>query len=741
MVEKIPYYGLEGSKAVAKKLRDDYLSQLRHDSHEAYQAKLPYLQHTSAIKIQKVYRGRYSRRKYKDFVAQRKLFLKARHEEDYIRNSSYHYLAELLGIAPNLATDTPYERILKKYPKYAHVVIAECLDHKWKLACEMEREQFEHEDRQAKTLSTNLFVRLLYNKPKRRFEGLMADQALKRAQASLALAEEKLNDTKVSLRHAMDALHELKTASKVAVSEMKLLRFEKSVETAQEQVIKAETHLLLRQDELKAAENKVYENNGPRRLEKQIRTRREKGQLLPFTVDVYRGRALALTRFPRPKSPSKSNKGDPAGESRKNTNAWGQEDFGESVSALPWSQSPSQEVSLVNSRSVTFNDQIDDGQQGQGFPPPRPGTADSERPPTGSQNLGGVPAGSTPKKGKKGSVKKGPPDDWRTYLDPGDTVYIRGTHFKIVEKPVLTEEALDLELREMQMFIQNRFKSIEAKRKAAKGRKGPVDEDEKKKKTKKKKKAKIDDELYQDGVFESSVYRAAVDIGGARKKKPTGANAQKQLDKLLESQQMLAGVSVSDQGETKENNQLDENGVPTGRNNATKSKDGEGDSDEDDDDSDDGDSDDSDDSAEILQSKKFTKVVHTPQHLTLDHPWTMLDAKGVRVYKAAPNPPLFRAVHVGARLVMHSYPVQKFIAMAALSQHAFAQVLMTSLPFGIRSTILLIHPSTNLVPIHSLNLPSPCLLASSLPSLPPLPLSPPPSCLLVLLLAFSYYCS
>ena len=173
------------------------------------------MQHTSAIKIQKVYRGRYSRRKYKTFVAQRKLFLKARHEQDYIRNSSYHYLAELLGIAPNLETDTPYERILKKYPKYAHVVIAECLDHKWKLACEMEREQFEHEDRQAKTLSTNLFVRLLYNKPKRRFEGLMADQALKRAQASLALAEEKLNDTKVSLRHAMDALHELKTASKV----------------------------------------------------------------------------------------------------------------------------------------------------------------------------------------------------------------------------------------------------------------------------------------------------------------------------------------------------------------------------------------------------------------------------------------------------------------------------------------------------------------------------------------------
>ena len=657
MVEKIPYYGLEGSKAVAKKLREEYLTQLRHESDEAYQAKLPYLQHTSAIKIQKVYRGRYSRRKHKDFVAQRKLFMKARHEQDYIRNSSYHYLAELLGIAPNLATDTPYERILKKYPKYAHVVIAECLDHKWKLACEMEREQFEHEDRQAKTLSTNPFVRLLYNKPKRRFEGLMADQALKRAQTAVTLAEENLNETKEALHHAMDALHELKTASKVAVSEMKLLRFEKSVETAQEQVIKAETLFLLRQDELKAAEHKVYENNGPRRLEKQIRTRREKGQLLPFTVDVYRGRALALTRFPRPRSPTRSNKGGAAGETKKSTTPWGQDDYGDSVSALPWPQSPSQEVSLVNTRSVTFYEGGDDVYQGL------PATADSERPPTASQNLGGVPAGSSPMKGKKGGVKKGPPDDWRTYVVPGDTVYIRGTQFKIVERPVLTEEALDKELKEMNMFIQNRFKAIEIKRKAGKVKKGPVDEEEKKKK-KKRKKAKVDDEMYQDGVFESSVYRAPIEVGGAKKKPKGGASPPKK-------------AAPTDPGETKEENELDENGQPTGRKISKKGKDG-GEDDSDDDDGDGGsdDSYDSDDTADVLMNKKFTKVEYTTQHMTLDHPWTLLDAKGVRVYKAAPSPPLFRVFNVGARLVLHSYPVQKFIAMAALSQHAFAQVIL-----------------------------------------------------------------
>ena len=67
------------------------------------------------------------------FRAERRAYFARRAQEDWIRNSSLHYLAELLGIAPNLATDTPYERLLKKYPRYAHVVIAECLDHKWKV--------------------------------------------------------------------------------------------------------------------------------------------------------------------------------------------------------------------------------------------------------------------------------------------------------------------------------------------------------------------------------------------------------------------------------------------------------------------------------------------------------------------------------------------------------------------------------------------------------------------------------
>ena len=46
----------------------------------------------------------------------------------------------------------------------------------------MEREQFDHEDRQTRGDSKNPFIRLFYNAPRRKVEGFLADRALSRAQ-------------------------------------------------------------------------------------------------------------------------------------------------------------------------------------------------------------------------------------------------------------------------------------------------------------------------------------------------------------------------------------------------------------------------------------------------------------------------------------------------------------------------------------------------------------------------------
>ena len=53
----------------------------------------------------------------------------------------------------------------------------------------------------------------------------------------------------------------------------------------------------LKREELKIRNQENMSVQGPRVLTKLVKERRSKGILLPFTVDVYRGRALVLTHF------------------------------------------------------------------------------------------------------------------------------------------------------------------------------------------------------------------------------------------------------------------------------------------------------------------------------------------------------------------------------------------------------------------------------------------------------------
>ena len=79
---------------------------------------------TSAITLQRVYRGWYSRKYYSAYVLTRKNYLDFRKSQDYIRENHFYRFLEFFGFAPILVSDSPYERILKQFPKYFHVVLA-----------------------------------------------------------------------------------------------------------------------------------------------------------------------------------------------------------------------------------------------------------------------------------------------------------------------------------------------------------------------------------------------------------------------------------------------------------------------------------------------------------------------------------------------------------------------------------------------------------------------------------------
>jgi hypothetical protein len=81
-------------------------------------------QSKTIIIIQKIYRGYISRKRNQEYIKERKVVLDFRKTQQYIRDNPIYHFLEFFGIAPKLLSDTPFEKILKKYPKYAHVVVA-----------------------------------------------------------------------------------------------------------------------------------------------------------------------------------------------------------------------------------------------------------------------------------------------------------------------------------------------------------------------------------------------------------------------------------------------------------------------------------------------------------------------------------------------------------------------------------------------------------------------------------------
>ena len=169
--------------------------------------------------------------------------------------------------------------------------------------------------------------------------------------------------------------------------------------------------------------SQVLAANGPRRLERQIHTRRTKGLLMPFTVDVFRGRALALTHFPRDvshTSPSKRVRllledGSVADSSVEAARyGYGDADAdnaslgegsamsGMSGALVPWDRDThgSHALSALTAPNLAGADAAHEEAAG------------GSRPPTASRPLG--------------RKLHGDPRDWRTYLAPGDIVYIKG---------------------------------------------------------------------------------------------------------------------------------------------------------------------------------------------------------------------------------------------------------------------------------------------------------------------------
>ena len=143
-VEQLPFYGLEGVKSMETHLRMTQLREMELQ-YNLYHKNLAFeLNRRRVTVIQKMFRGWRIRKENSEviqFIQNRRQLMILRKKQAFIRNSSIMWLLKVFGIAPTLSSDTPYERMLKKYPLHQHVVIAAIVDHKWKVAVAMWREQ------------------------------------------------------------------------------------------------------------------------------------------------------------------------------------------------------------------------------------------------------------------------------------------------------------------------------------------------------------------------------------------------------------------------------------------------------------------------------------------------------------------------------------------------------------------------------------------------------------------------
>jgi hypothetical protein len=107
-------------------------------------AALDKLEGGAATRIQRVWRGCWSRRAHAGLVAARKAWLRQRRVDDEVRAQVGYRVAKVFGVAKELVSDTTVEKVLKRYPAWRADFITDVVHGDWAECLEMAQEQDAH---------------------------------------------------------------------------------------------------------------------------------------------------------------------------------------------------------------------------------------------------------------------------------------------------------------------------------------------------------------------------------------------------------------------------------------------------------------------------------------------------------------------------------------------------------------------------------------------------------------------
>ena len=227
------------------------------------------------LKLQRLYRGYISRVKNAAFVAERREWLKQRKIDDHVRKTLIYAIRVIFGVAKELESDTLFEKVLKRYPKWEKSFIVDVVHQEWQVCYDFITAQERHQKRQGLTppsvhaqefvqflsLYSSLKMKKMAEKAKKKSAD-KAQQAYRNARSEVGFSEEKKAELQQTMRRA-----------------------KKDHEHAAEQRQLVET-------DYKGLLARRSGRWGPRGMPKRVRKIRKEGWAVPFQVEATYTSAL-----------------------------------------------------------------------------------------------------------------------------------------------------------------------------------------------------------------------------------------------------------------------------------------------------------------------------------------------------------------------------------------------------------------------------------------------------------------
>ena len=114
----------------------------------------------AASNIQKVWRGYQARKPIRQLMGGSAAERNNARLMDNAKRKSYKYaFLDMLGMAPDLPSDGPMEKVLKTFPRHLRPLVKETVEGEWVPALQMVMEQREHKHERTERLALNKSLR------------------------------------------------------------------------------------------------------------------------------------------------------------------------------------------------------------------------------------------------------------------------------------------------------------------------------------------------------------------------------------------------------------------------------------------------------------------------------------------------------------------------------------------------------------------------------------------------------